>query len=391
MNKPIVSFIIPTRNRRRILEESLSKIEQASKGIDKEIIVIDNASSDDTVKSIQTFFPLIRLYKNNFNLGSEARNIGIKGAQGKYIFCLDDDSYPLGDSVACGIDIMEEDPAIGCLAYRIEMPGNRFWTNGLHTSFAGCGVMFSKKAIDQAGGYPCGYGYYVEEYDVSFRILALGYRLVNVKNLKVFHQQANEERNIDEIFYRLVSNNVKLYSKFFPPEQAVSQISFELFRYRVIAEKENALGGFLKGLEHSFLKIFDNNCSNNNTLRANIINRLLGYDDISKKIKTIFVKGKKCRVAVYRIGKLFPMIIECLKTVEGVQISGVFENNSFFIGKIIKGIKVLSFDDIRSDSFDLILCGSSSLSVNDQVEAEIKGNNSLKEKEFFRVCEYDYI
>ena len=95
---PAVSVIIPSFNRRKELSHALrSALRQTVRP--KEIIVIDDGSSDGTaefVKRLSESNREINLIVNEENLGSGAsRNVGIEEASGEFISFLDsDDVYP---------------------------------------------------------------------------------------------------------------------------------------------------------------------------------------------------------------------------------------------------------------------------------------------------------
>ena len=90
--KPLVSVIMPTFNRARLLERAIQSV--LNQTYDRfEIIVVDDASRDNTsdvVKSIRD--ERVRYIRHEMNRGgSAARNTGIAAARGKYIAFLDDD------------------------------------------------------------------------------------------------------------------------------------------------------------------------------------------------------------------------------------------------------------------------------------------------------------
>ncbi|AAL80893.1 glycosyl transferase [Pyrococcus furiosus DSM 3638] len=92
MSRPTVSVIIPTHNRAKLLKRAIiSVLNQTFE--DFEIIVVDDASSDNTPNIIESIkdsrIRYIRLEKNSG--APTARNIGIKKARGKFIALLDDD------------------------------------------------------------------------------------------------------------------------------------------------------------------------------------------------------------------------------------------------------------------------------------------------------------
>jgi glycosyltransferase involved in cell wall biosynthesis len=91
---PLVSITIPTRNRSDLLSESiLSALNQTYKNI--EVIVLDDASSDDTesiVSLFNVFDKRIRYVRNNRRYGTARnRNILLRLARGNFIGHLDDD------------------------------------------------------------------------------------------------------------------------------------------------------------------------------------------------------------------------------------------------------------------------------------------------------------
>lgn len=88
----IASVIITTFNRSKILEERSLRSVLNQTFRDYEIIVVDDAGTDDTSEMIKKY-PNVRYYKFSTNKGlSYARNYGISRAEGKYIVCLDDDN-----------------------------------------------------------------------------------------------------------------------------------------------------------------------------------------------------------------------------------------------------------------------------------------------------------
>ena len=115
-----VSVIIPTFNRawkvcraiRSVLDQTFS---------DYEIIVVDDASTDDTGKSLEEFAGSIKLITHVENRGvSASRNSGIEGAKGNCIAFLDSDDYWLPEKLETQISFFRENPdALICQANEI--------------------------------------------------------------------------------------------------------------------------------------------------------------------------------------------------------------------------------------------------------------------------------
>ncbi|MFN5794283.1 MAG: glycosyltransferase family 2 protein [Bacteroidota bacterium] len=93
---PFFTVIIPTYNRADLIEVAINSVLQQS-FTDFEIIVIDDASQDDTEKVVGKFSDIrIRYIKNELNIErSRTRNKAINLAKGNYITFLDSDDYYL--------------------------------------------------------------------------------------------------------------------------------------------------------------------------------------------------------------------------------------------------------------------------------------------------------
>ena len=89
---PTVSVVIPTHNRSRLLQQTLSSV-RAQVDVDFEIIVVDDGSSDDTCAIVGSVGDSrIRVLRESPSRGvSLARNRGIAAAVGEWIAFLDDD------------------------------------------------------------------------------------------------------------------------------------------------------------------------------------------------------------------------------------------------------------------------------------------------------------
>ena len=97
-NSQIVSIIIPNYNGKELLEKNLPYVLKAYRNSGnkiKEIIVVDDASTDDSVTFIKHNFPEIRIIQHRVNRGfSSAVNMGARSAKGKYLALLNSDVIP---------------------------------------------------------------------------------------------------------------------------------------------------------------------------------------------------------------------------------------------------------------------------------------------------------
>ncbi|MCP9450835.1 MAG: glycosyltransferase family 2 protein, partial [Nitrospira sp.] len=79
-----VSVIIPTYNRARLVAEAIESVLRQTRP-PREIIVVDDGSTDDTKQVLASFGDrIIALYQENQGVGS-ARNRALAVAQGRYL------------------------------------------------------------------------------------------------------------------------------------------------------------------------------------------------------------------------------------------------------------------------------------------------------------------
>ena len=88
-----VSAIIVTFSQHDLLRTCLRSVEKAMEGVDGEIIVVDNASTDATPQVMAEEFPRVRYIRNPVNLYyTRAVNQGMRAATGEYVYLLNDDT-----------------------------------------------------------------------------------------------------------------------------------------------------------------------------------------------------------------------------------------------------------------------------------------------------------
>lgn len=94
-----LSVIILNYNVRYFLELCVLSVQQATQGLDAEIIVIDNNSSDDSCAMMKQLFPNIRLIENKENFGfPKGNNIAVKEAKGEFLCILNPDTVVAEDT-----------------------------------------------------------------------------------------------------------------------------------------------------------------------------------------------------------------------------------------------------------------------------------------------------
>lgn len=81
------------------MEQCLYSVQKATAGLEAEIIVVDNASSDDSCAMVRERFPEVKLIANVENYGfPKGNNIGVAEAKGKYLCILNPDTVVAEDT-----------------------------------------------------------------------------------------------------------------------------------------------------------------------------------------------------------------------------------------------------------------------------------------------------
>jgi len=111
MAKLTSSIIITTHNRPRLLSRAVDSARLS--GRDVEIVVVDDASTDETAEVCRSIQGIryIRIEEHRGVAG--ARNVGIEESSGKYICFLDDDDERLPGSIDIQVDRLEAEPNVG--------------------------------------------------------------------------------------------------------------------------------------------------------------------------------------------------------------------------------------------------------------------------------------
>jgi hypothetical protein len=89
-------------------------------GIDAEIFVVDNASSDGSVAAIAHSFPNVNLIANDRNLGfGAANNQAMREASGEYLLLLNSDAFPEPDAIGHMVEYLRINVEVGAVGPRL--------------------------------------------------------------------------------------------------------------------------------------------------------------------------------------------------------------------------------------------------------------------------------
>ena len=109
-----LSICLVPLNALNYLEPLLASIEQFSKGLTYEVILVDNGSTDGTADWIKEHHPEISLTRNQANLGfTRGNNQAMEMAKGDFILLLNPDTFLTEDCFGPQLDFLRENPDVG--------------------------------------------------------------------------------------------------------------------------------------------------------------------------------------------------------------------------------------------------------------------------------------
>lgn len=110
----LLSIILVNYNSGEMLSGCIQSIRESGIGFAYEIIVVDNASVDDSLKQAQATYADVRYIINNENAGfAKANNQGIDIARGKYILIQNPDTLVVGNAIETLVSFIRNNPDIG--------------------------------------------------------------------------------------------------------------------------------------------------------------------------------------------------------------------------------------------------------------------------------------
>ena len=269
-----------------------------------EVIVVDNASKEDEASIIEKRFPKVKVIRSDKNLGfAGGNNLGIKAAQGKYLFFINNDtvfrsekgkvnSEKFASAFQPLINRLESSPKIGLVCPKIRFawgnnpiqfagytplsritvrnsaigcgePDNGQYDTAHPTPYAhGAAMMVKRDVIEKVGMMPECYFLYYEELDWSMIIRRAGYDIWYEPACTIFHKesQATGQNSPLRTYYltrnRLlfVKRNNKQVSRYLSYIYLIAIVGIkEIVKY-VLQKRPDLAKAALKGIHH-FLKL----------------------------------------------------------------------------------------------------------------------------------------
>lgn len=124
MTKPFVSVLIDTYNHERFIEKAVvSVLEQDFPAEDREILVVDDGSTDRTPEILKKFEPQVRILRKANGGQASAFNAGIPECKGEIVAFLDGDDWWAPKKLVRVAEALAEQPAVGIVGHGIVVVG----------------------------------------------------------------------------------------------------------------------------------------------------------------------------------------------------------------------------------------------------------------------------
>ena len=266
-----LSVVIVSFNVRDLIKQCLDSVTKAAKGLDVEIFVVDNNSTDDSCEIIQKEFPHVTLIRNSNNRGfSSANNQAISLSKGRYILLLNPDTIIGTDTLTKCLKFADSHPEAGAVGVRMydgagnylpesirafpDLWGtftksfglarlfrgsknlNRYYLPDVKVNVTsetqvipGAFMFLRKEALDSTGYLDEDFFMYGEDIDISYRLWRNGFRNYYYSDTQITHfkGKSTSRTNYSDIghFYK----SMRLYVI-----KRINDKSYNLFYYLVI-------------------------------------------------------------------------------------------------------------------------------------------------------------
>ena len=251
-NNPLVATIILNWNGKNVTLDCLESLKKVDYHPFK-VYVVDNGSSDDSVKEISEKYPWVKIIQSDRNrLFAGGNNFGwqhVKKNNPEYLLFLNNDTEVAPDFLTHLVDTIQSDSSIGMVGPKIyyhDKP-NLIWSAGGYINFlmgkiahyglrqidhgqydkirevgylTGCTQLIKADIFEKVNGYDESYHMYTEDVDLCMKVRQRGYRIVYDFRSKIWHKISSSSgggMNSYKIFNKIRSNFkfFKRYAKFY--------------------------------------------------------------------------------------------------------------------------------------------------------------------------------
>lgn len=254
-----LTVVIVNYNVKHFLQQCLHSVVRATTNIKSEIFVVDNNSTDNSVKMLQENFPQVTIIANKENLGfAKANNQAFRLAQGEYVLLLNPDTLVEEDTFEKIIRFMDNTADAGALGVKmingkgeflpeskrgLPIPSVAFYKifglakffpkskkfGSYHLTYlsndkihsvevlSGAFMFVRRTVLEEVGYLDEDYFMYGEDIDLSYKIIQKGYKNYYFPHTKIIHYKGESTKkssiNYVFVFYRAMQIFAKKHFK----------------------------------------------------------------------------------------------------------------------------------------------------------------------------------
>ncbi len=233
----MISMVIPNYNGKKLLAKCLKSIYKNT-NLPKEVVIVDNGSTDGSVEFLEENYPKIKIINNSKNFGfAKAVNQGIEISRNKYVAVINNDisldknwfktiksqiRKRNNKNVACWCGKI-----LTANGKKIESKGLDFWICGKATNIengkdyiknnkevpkyvfgaSGAAAVYEKRAVKKAGLFDEDFFAYQEDVDLSLRLQKMGFKTLYVPKAICFHLGGATSDKMGNFRQRMVFKN----------------------------------------------------------------------------------------------------------------------------------------------------------------------------------------
>ena len=305
----IVSF-----NTREILRQCLGSIFRHVEGVEFEVIVVDNNSTDGSVEMIRRDFPSVILIRNDKNIGfGKAHNLAFKRSNGRYFLILNSDTYVYPETINQMVWFMDSHSEVGVGGFKTYVDKEKtivggdhviptifnsvvlfteigkifpdssvcrrfwhknykFWLNSDNPKIVegvdGSAIFIRRELFQALEGFDENFFLFFEESDLFRRVRKCGYLIALVPDLEIFHyvhgsQRANPDQSqkINTVFFQSMQHYYKKHYGwlgliFCRLLLCSAKTLLKLYsKYFNIEQKENLFSKVIRPDEHNLIHV----------------------------------------------------------------------------------------------------------------------------------------
>ena len=281
-SEPLVSIITINYNEAQVTKDMLESLRTLTY-TNYEVIVVDNASPNESPESIKEQFPEVQLLKSQTNLGfAGGNNLGVEASKGDYLLFINNDTIVPENFIEPLVKTLEYDESIGMVSPKIKFHWDAsliqyagytpmsHWTirnnsigyhqkdNGFYDtpgeteSIHGAAMMVPRVVMEKVGMMTEIYFLYYEEHDWAEMIKRAGYKIYYQPQSYILHKESLSTGKFSPLkTYYIARNRIVFARRNFKPFQLMVSLLFQAF----VSIPKNTLSFIIKR-EFQHLKAF---------------------------------------------------------------------------------------------------------------------------------------